>query len=168
LLSIIPGELGIPEPHHMREGAPDAVDFASERVAVTDEGRDVQERTLHVRHLHRKKINIDGRYMQTLLIVDPLLSQYLGQGNDHGTTAHTGFMCPDEFLFLDQMLGSMHEHFGHGLTHRVRREKLAALFVMKFEAVIQHAEHIGALLFEAQGEHAEEEDVSQVLQCYSL
>ena len=94
--------------------------------------------------------------MQTLLIVNSLLSQGLGQGNDHRTAAHTGFVRADKFLFLDQMLGIMHEHLGHDLTHRVRREKLAALFVMKFEPVVQHAEHIGGLILQARHEHTQE------------
>ena len=74
----IPGELCIPASEGMGKRAPDAVDFASERVAVTDEGRDVQECTLHVRHLHREDIEVYGRHMQMLLIVNPLLSEGLG------------------------------------------------------------------------------------------
>jgi hypothetical protein len=65
-------------------------------------------------------------------------------------------MRADECLLRDQVLGIMHEHFGHGLTHRVRREKLAALLVMQFEAVVEHAEHIARLMREIHGEHAEE------------
>ena len=50
----------------------------------------------------------------------------------------------------------MHEHLGDGLTHRVWREKLAGLFVVDFEAVVQHPQHIGGLVLQACDEHTEE------------
>jgi hypothetical protein len=46
-------------------------------------------------------------------------------------------VCADKFLCFYQVLGIMHEHFGHELTHRIRREELAALFVMEFASVVQ-------------------------------
>jgi hypothetical protein len=140
----------------MREGAPDAVDFASERVTMADQGRDVEQRALDVRHMHAEGININRGNMQFLLVVDLLLSQGLRQCYNHCTGANTGFVCAHEFLLLDQMLGVMHEHLCHGLTHRVRREKLACLVILDFETVIQFAEYIGGLVLQTQDEHAEE------------
>ena len=120
----------------MREGAPDAVGLKAQRIAMHDDGRDMEQGKVHVGHVDGKQINIDCGHMQVLLIVNALLSECLGQGNNHSATAHTRFVCPDEFLLLDQVLRIVHEHFGHGLTHRVRGEELAALLVMQFEAMI--------------------------------
>ena len=139
----------------MRKRAPDAVRLGAQRIAMHDECRDMQECALHVRHLHRKKIEINGRHMQTLLIVHPLLSQCLGQGNDHRTAADTGFVCANKFLLLYQMLRVMHEHLGHKLTHRIRREKLAALFVVNLQAVVESAKNVSVLVLQTQGQHAQ-------------
>ena len=140
----------------MCEGAPDAVRLGTQRITVHNDGRDMQQGAVHVGHVHRKEIEVNCCHMELLLIVDPLLSERLGQSNDHGTAAHTRFVCPDEFLLLDQALGIMHEHLGHGLTHRVRGEVLAALFIMQFEAMVEHAKDIGGFLIQAQREHTEE------------
>jgi len=113
----IPGEFGVPEAHHMRERTPDAEGFGTERIAMHNNGWDMEQGAVNVSHMYRKEIDIDCGHMQLLLIVDSLLSECLGQGNDHGAAADTRFVCPDKFLLRDQALCIMHEHFGHGETH---------------------------------------------------
>jgi len=156
LLPAISGELGIPASECMGTRAPDTEDFVSERVAVTDQGRDVQERALHVSHMHAEGINVDGGHVQLVLVVDPFVSEGLCQGNDHGAGADTGFLCADERLLLDEVLGFMHEHLRHRQTHRIRCEALAGLEVVDIEAMIQSPQHIRGLVLQTHRKHAEQ------------
>ena len=74
-----------------------------------------------------------------------LLSERLGECNNHRPTADTGFLHSDELLPLQKMLGIVHEHHRHHLAHRVRREKLARLMVMDFEMYVYIFSKIGIL-----------------------
>src|SRR5262245_49105242 len=94
--------------------------------------------------------------MRTLLMIYRLRSDDPSKRNDHPPTPHTAFLSADEFLLGYSLFCIMHQHPCHGLTDRVRGEKLTGLFVMEFKAVIQHAEYISGLLFETGDEHAEE------------
>ena len=127
---MVSGELCIPESQGMREGTPDAIDLATQRIAMQHDGWDVQERTLHIGHVYRNEIEINGGHMQTLLVIDTCLAQRLGKCDDHRATTDTGFVRADKLLLLYEVLGIMHEYFGHGLTDGVRREKLTGLFIM--------------------------------------
>ena len=71
---MISGEPCVPASDDMRQRAPDAVDVARERVAVADQGRDVEQRTLDVGHRDGDDINVDGGHMQLVLVIDTLLS----------------------------------------------------------------------------------------------
>jgi hypothetical protein len=62
----------------MREGAPRAIDVPAERVAMQDNGRDVQERTLHVRHMHGHDIKVNGGDVQTLEFIPIKLQMHTG------------------------------------------------------------------------------------------
>ena len=64
----------VPASDDMRKCAPDAVHVARERVAVADQGRDVEQRALDVGHRDCHGINIDSSHMQLVLVIDTLLS----------------------------------------------------------------------------------------------
>src|SRR5436853_7827444 len=54
-------------------------------------------------------------------------------------------------LFLYEVLRIMHQHLRHRQTDRVGREKLAALFVVNLQAVVESAKNVSVLVLQTQG-----------------
>jgi hypothetical protein len=127
------GQLAIPSTHDVGQRHPVRPALARpERIAVNDDGGDVQQSELDIGHVGGRLVDVNRGDVQALLVRNALVVHRLGSCDHHAASTASGFLEGDETIPLD-LDARAAANLGHQVGDGVGREELALPMVAEFE-----------------------------------